>query len=153
MRKVILLLGLILFFYKESSAQVKPIYYTIGDDVAEKIDSLISSANEPIGSYYGIWDTEGEITSLMLARTSTMGKNATELLRNSNRFLRIKKDETLPIVLESDLMFSENLNIIESKGTKHESIRTITLTPSGFLIKFSGRYKNMKLLTFKYYQY
>lgn len=50
-------------------------------------------------------------------------------------------------------MFSENLNIIENKGTNRESIRTVILTPSGFLIKFSGKYKNMKLISCKYYQY
>lgn len=78
---LLLLLGLILSLPKKSIAQVNPIYYTIGDDVVEKIDSLISSFSESITSYYGIWDMQGEITYLMLARIATMQKCVAELLK------------------------------------------------------------------------
>lgn len=136
-----------------SFAQSDSIYYVVEKAVINRIENYINEADKLTAHYYGIWNTCGDTTSILIVRLGERDGGVSTLIKNSNRFLRIKNELVLPIVLRADILFSENLNVINNKGEKYESIMTTTLTPSGFLIVFRGTPRNIKIVRSEYFQF
>lgn len=131
--------------------QKKRIEYMISDDVKSKILKIVDKKNE---KYYIIWNTRNDTTSVLLCKVDSSSRPLMDVLEFSNRFIQVdEENREIPVILNSDLLFSTYFNVLENKGEKYESMTTILLNPSGFLIKFIGRFRESKIIYFDFFQY
>lgn len=131
--------------------QKKLIEYIVPDDVKSKILGIIEKKDE---KYYIIWNTQNDTTSVLLSKVDTSFRPLIDMLKLSNRFIHVDEvSSQIPIILKPDLLFSTDFNILKDVGKKYESLTTILLNPSGYLMKFTGRYKESKIIYSEFFQH
>ena len=120
------------------------IVYLTPESVNAKICDYITK-DKQIGQYhyYGIWHTQNDTTSILISRSTSFVNN--KLIKKTNRFINLPKYGKLPIVLNSDLLFSTDFHYSgNEKGKK--TLGNILISPSGYLIVFTGSYNKERII-------
>ena len=141
------------FFISNTFAQRNGvIQYLVPESVMSKIrDYIKESDNSKRYTFYGIWQTQNDTTSILISRFDGGYKKLDYLIKNSNRYINLSTQQKLPLILTSDLLFSTELHsILFIKGKK--AINDVLLNPSGFLIVFVGTYDKERILKAEHFQ-
>jgi hypothetical protein len=131
--------------------QFKGIEYLTPDTVKNKILGVIN-ADKTGDPFFVIWDTDRDTTYLRLARYS-ISDRLFELIRNSNRFVTLSKNQAIPILIGSDLEFNTMFHKVKNKGKETEIMDVTDFNISGYAIEFTGTYYNAKLIKFEWFTF
>lgn len=144
----------VLFICTHANAQLAPIYYVFNEPVVLEIERCLQKTTfSPTEHPYLQWFKLGDTAAVMITKYDERDTILNTLIVNSNRYIRIKQQHVLPILLSNDILYSEDLNVVLNKGTPREAILTKRITKSGWVIYFTGRLGKMKLIGSKYFQY
>ena len=148
---ILFCLTLIILKSSGQSLQFKGIEYLMPDTVKHKILEVIK--DDKTGNLFFVtWDTDRDTTYLRLARYST-SDGIYALIKNSNRFVKLSENQTIPIIFDSDLEFNTTFHKIKNKGKQNEIMNVTDFNISGYTIEFTGSYYNAKLIKFEWFTF
>ncbi|RAJ83447.1 hypothetical protein CLV59_103415 [Chitinophaga dinghuensis] len=153
--RLIHLTMLLLFLSGGAIAQLQPIYYRFDKQVLNEINTSIGRLplNDTTMPFIQ-WVKSIDTTAIMVTTYCSSCKSSplTRIVENSNRFVMLKDDKQLPIVLSTDLVYTDFLNKVANEGTATENITVLRFQPSGWIVKFIERRGNMKIVSVTYFQ-
>lgn len=138
------------------AVQVQPIIYRLDKEILVQIGKCtrkmhLSDTVKPFVLWLNTFDT----TEIMLVRycSSCKASPQTRIIDNSNRFVRISDTMSIPIVPISDMVYTDNLNVVADEGTSRENITITRYQFSGWVIRFKENNGRMKVLDTFYFQH
>lgn len=149
---ILMVLTLIFNCLKANSQKKTRICYNIPSIVQKKIAVYIdkSKSNE---NFYVILQHQNDTTSILLSSYNKSFNKLLYLLANTNRYIKISGTKDLPLLLNSDLLFSEILHSIKNSGRENEIISNTEVNPGGYSIIYKGVYQDIKIIKEEYLQY
>ena len=128
------------------------INYVIPDVVNIKIENYIKE-NESNKQVYATLQYQNDTTSILISTYDASFKQLAYLISNTNRYLNVDSMTTIPLLIESDLLFSGNLHMIKNKGKYNEVFSHTSVNASGYLIVYKGMYADVLIVKAGYFQY
>jgi hypothetical protein len=130
---------------------IKRIEYLIPDDVRDKILEVLKT-EKPREPYFAVWNTKNDTTSILLADYNSSDVQLSKLLKSSNRYINLSKTKSITVVFGPDLLFSTIFHQVKNKGQKNEIVQYTDWGLGGYIITFTGRYGESKLIKVEYHQ-
>ncbi|MFD0752277.1 hypothetical protein ACFQZS_19135 [Mucilaginibacter calamicampi] len=127
------------------------IIYVTPESVNQKIVEYLKTSTRP-GLVYAIFHNHSDTTSILV---TTYGKEFTalaDLIKNSNRYIKVSDALAIPVLLNEDISMSRTLRTVKNKGSKYESMQTTLVLASGFWVEYKGLYYNVSITKAEYYQ-
>lgn len=152
MRITFFILVSCLFFSLRGFTQSRDsIIYLTPDIVNQKIVDYLKTSTRT-GGVYASMHKHNDTTSILV---STYGKDfpaLADLIKNSNRYIKVSDKLSIPVLLHEDVLMSKTLRIVINKGTEYEAIRTTLVLASGLLVEYKGLYSDVSIIKAEYYQ-
>jgi hypothetical protein len=137
----------------KANAQLKgPINYFIPKVITFKIIDYLKAA-KPNDHYYAILQNQNDTTSILISSYDRSFTKLIYLIANTNRFIKISPNVMLPLLLHSDLLFSDLLHSVRNEGKENEIISHTDVNSGGYSIIYRGGHQNETIIKTEYIQY
>jgi len=152
MRTSFFILVSCLFFSLSGFTQTRDsIIYVTPDSVNQKILDYLKTSTSP-DAFYAALHKHNDTTSILISSYGKEFLALADLIRKSNRYIKVGEKNSIPVLLHEDFMMSQALHTITKKGTEYEAIKTILVRASGFLVEYKGFYGDASIIKAEYYQ-
>lgn len=129
------------------------IFYVLPAEVKSKIVGYLNQNNQSSDlKVYVLLAHQNDTTQVMVSHFGASPKELLWLVKNTNRFLRLKSNSVLPVLLKTDLIFSDALHKVENEESPYATFTNKYLNVSGYIIDFYGMYDKAQLIKAEYYQ-
>jgi hypothetical protein len=137
----------------ESFSQSKDsINYFIPDIISKQISNYLKEEKTD-AKYYAILQEQNDTTSILISSYNGSFEKLVYLIKNTNRYIKVSSSQTLPLLLHSDLLFSEKLHSVRNKGKGNEIISHTDINAGGYSIIYKGLYQDITIIQSKYFQF
>lgn len=146
-----MLISCLLFSLSGFTQTRDSIIYVTPDTVNQKIVEYLKTSTRT-GAAYAALHKHNDTTSILISKYGKGGSALADLIRKSNRYIKVGDKNFIPVLLHEDFAMSQALHTITNKGNEHELMNITLIRDSGFLIDYKGFYYDVLIIKAEYYQ-
>jgi hypothetical protein len=134
-----------------AAQKVDSIYYVIPASVKTKMLEVTKEFKRDV-SCYAVLSHHNDTTKILISRYGNSPEELVWLIKNSNRFIRVHSSRVIPLLLETDFLFSSLLHSVKNEGQPYAAFKHKLINVSGFLIEYVGRDDKIQIIGADYYR-